>query len=232
MLQNQSVLTQEINTQKHNDQVMRHSLGSEYVQIMEDKKRRSAEAKRAEVMAERAVVEANQRQMEEEFQRRKGVVDQHRRDVQEELAERERRREREREEKQREKDEYNRRVAMRNSIEHQKDSVYKQYYQHFMNNQEQLQSIYSNNAAVTDRQKEEMRREVERKEIEEYQQRLARDQEMRVKRINDERDMLRSELQRQMEEKERKKQRERQEELHYQSQVAKYQTNASDVEQW
>ena len=121
---------------------------------------------------------------------------------------------------------------MRNSIEHQKDSVYKQYYQHFMNNQEQLQSIYSNNAAVTDRQKEEMRREVERKEIEEYQQRLARDQEMRVKRINDERDMLRSELQRQMEEKERKKQRERQEELHYQSQVAKYQTNASDVEQW
>ena len=39
-------------------------------------------------MAERAVVEANQRQMEEEFQRRKGIVDQHRRDVQEELAQR------------------------------------------------------------------------------------------------------------------------------------------------
>lgn len=46
-----------------------------------------------------------------------------------------------------------------------------------------------------------------------------------------EKDMLRSFLQSQMEEKTRRKSREREEELNYQSQVSRYQMNAAEAEQ-
>lgn len=40
---------------------------------------------------------------------------------------------------------------MRSQIETQKDTVYKQYYQQFMVNQDTLQNIYKNKAGVADR---------------------------------------------------------------------------------
>jgi hypothetical protein len=43
---------------------------------------------------------------------------------------------------------------IRSQIETQKDSVYKQYYNHFMENQEKLQNIYKNKAAVSERERE------------------------------------------------------------------------------
>lgn len=64
----------------------------------------------------------------------------------------------------------------------------------------------------------------------EFQERVARDQEERVRRMTEERDMLRSFLQGQIEEKNRKKSREKEEELNYQSQVARYQVSAEQAE--
>lgn len=52
---------------------------------------------------------------------------------------------------------------IRSQIETQKDSVYKQYYNHFLENQEKLQSIYKNKAAISDRERETQRAEFERK---------------------------------------------------------------------
>jgi hypothetical protein len=49
--------------------------------------------------------------------------------------------------------------------------------------------------------------------------------------MNAEKDMLRSFLKSQIEEKQRKKSREREEDLGYQSQVARYQINAAESEQ-
>jgi hypothetical protein len=40
---------------------------------------------------------------------------------------------------------------IRSQIETQKDSVYKQYYNHFMENQDKLHNIYKNKAAVSER---------------------------------------------------------------------------------
>ena len=36
---------------------------------------------------------------------------------------------------------------MRNSLETQKEAVYKQYYQQFMDNQDRLQNVYENKTA-------------------------------------------------------------------------------------
>lgn len=116
---------------------------------------------------------------------------------------------REREEKEREKEEYNKKVMIRSQIETQKDSVYKQYYNHFMENQEKLQNIYKNKAAVSEREREIQRNDFERKEIETFQQRVNKEQEERAIRMTEERDMLRSFLQNQIEEKNRKKSREK-----------------------
>ena len=49
--------------------------------------------------------------------------------------------------------------------------------------------------------------------------------------MNEEKDMLRSYLQNQIQEKQRRKSLEREEELNYQSQVARYQTNYNEAEQ-
>lgn len=100
-----------------------------------------------------------------------------------------------------------------------------------MENQDTLQNIYRNKAAVSEREREVRRSEFERKEIEEFQQRVAREQEERVQRMSEERDMLRSFLQNQIEEKHRRKSREREEELNYQAQVSRYQMNAAEAEQ-
>lgn len=43
---------------------------------------------------------------------------------------------------------------IRNQIETQKDSVYKQYYNQFMENQNTLHSIYQNRAAISDRERQ------------------------------------------------------------------------------
>lgn len=231
LLKNHSYLQQQIEQQRSNDNSFKHSLGSEYIQLSEEKKRRQEEERRKVLEQERVMHEYHRRSMEEEQVRRKQQVEEQRRAAQEELAMREQVRAREREEREREKEEYNRKVTIRNQVENQKDSVYKQYYNHFMQNQDQLQNIYKNKAAVSDRQREAHRSEVEQKEIEEYQQRVARDQEERVHRINQERDMLRSFLQTQIEEKQRKKSREKEEELGYQQQVARYQVNAMEMEQ-
>lgn len=72
---------------------------------------------------------------------------------------------------------------IRSQIETQKDSVYKQYYNHFMENQEKLQNIYKNKAALSDRDREAQRSDFERKEIEAYQQRVAKEQEERAIRM-------------------------------------------------
>lgn len=120
---------------------------------------------------------------------------------------------------------------LRNQLETQKDSVYKQYYNQFMENQNTLHNIYRNKAAISDREKEQHRAEFQRKEMEEFQQRVAREQEDRAHKMVHEKDMLRSFLQSQIEEKTRRKSREREEELNYQSQVSRYQINAAEAEQ-
>jgi hypothetical protein len=110
--------------------------------------------------------------MEDEHLRRKQIMEEQKKAALEELAAREQMRAREREEKEREKDEYNKKVMIRSQIETQKDSVYKQYYNHFMENQDKLQNIYKNKAAVSDRDREIQRNDFERKEIESFQQRV------------------------------------------------------------
>lgn len=87
--------------------------------------------------------------------------------------------------------------------------MYKQYYNHFMDNQERLQNIYKSKAAVSDREKEQQRIEFERKEMEDFQQRVSKEQAEKVAKMREERDMLRSFLQNQIEEKHRRKSRER-----------------------
>jgi deoxyribodipyrimidine photolyase len=137
--------------------------------------------------------------MEDEHLRRKQIMEEQKKAALEELAAREQMRAREREEKEREKDEYNKKVMIRSQIETQKDSVYKQYYNHFMENQDKLQNIYKNKAAVSDRDREIQRNDFERKEIESFQQRVNKEQEERAIRMTEERDMLRSFLQNQIE---------------------------------
>lgn len=87
--------------------------------------------------------------MEEDHLRRKQVMEEQKRAALEELAMREQMRAKERDEKERDKEEYNKKLMIRSQIETQKDSVYKQYYNHFLENQEKLQSIYKNKAAVS-----------------------------------------------------------------------------------
>ena len=94
---------------------------------------------------------------------------------------------------------------IRNQVETQKDSVYKQYYSQFMDNQDTLHSIYRNKAAVSDRNRQQHLSDVEKKEIEQFQQKAARQDEERVYRASQDRDMLKSYLQSQMNEKDRKK---------------------------
>lgn len=175
--------------------------------------------------------EYHRRSMEEDHVRRKQAMEEQKRAALEELASREQLRAREREEKEREKEEYNKKVMIRSQIETQKDSVYKQYYSHFMENQEKLQSIYKNKAAVSEREREVQRNDFERKEIESFQQRVNKEQEERAVRMTQERDMLRSFLQNQIEEKNRKKSREKEDELSYQAQVSRFQVNSMEAEQ-
>lgn len=94
-------------------------------------------------------------------------------------------------------------------METQKDSVYKQYYSQFMDNQDTLQNIYRNRAAVSEHQRQKERQNFEEKEIQQFQQRVARDQEERVRRMTEEKDMLRSFLQGQIQENNRRKSKER-----------------------
>jgi hypothetical protein len=102
---------------------------------------------------ERLMHEYHRRALEEDQLRRKQQVEEQRRAALEVLAQREQLRQREREEKEREKEEYNKKVLIRNQIETQKDSVYKQYYNHFMENQDKLQNIYKNKAGVSDKER-------------------------------------------------------------------------------
>ena len=48
-------------------------------------------------------------------------------------------------------------------METQKDSVYKQYYNQFMENQDTLHNIYNSKAAVTDREREQHRNDFQKK---------------------------------------------------------------------
>lgn len=60
---------------------------------------------------------------------------------------------------------------------------------------------------------------------------MNKEQEERAIRMTEERDMLRSFLQNQIEEKNRKKSREKEEELNYQAQVSRFQVNSMEAEQ-
>ena len=52
---------------------------------------------------------------------------------------------------------------IRNQVETQKDSVYKQYYNQFMENQDTLHNIYKNKAAVVDREREQHRNDFQKR---------------------------------------------------------------------
>mgnify|MGYP000126728075 CR=1 FL=1 len=107
--------------------------------------------------------EFNRQSMEEDYVRKRQQLEEQKRIAQDELAMREEMRRREKEEKEREKEEYNKKVLLRNQIETQKDSVYKQYYNQFKDNQDTLHNIYKNKAALSDRDREQHRNEFQRK---------------------------------------------------------------------
>ena len=76
-----------------------------------------------------------------------------------------------------------------------------------MEGQDRLQSLYKNKAGYDITEREQHRLEQQRREAEEYQQRLVKEQEEKITRINQDKDMLRTFLQSQIEEKNRRKER-------------------------
>ena len=72
----------------------------------------------------------------------------------EELAMKESKKRKEREEFEREREQYNAKLRYRNSIETQKESSYKQYYDQFRNAQDTLQGVYKEKTAPKNDEKE------------------------------------------------------------------------------
>ena len=69
---------------------------------------------------------------------------------------------------------------MRNTLETQKEAVYKQYYSQFMENQNRLQGVYQDKTAPQVQEKEKLMQEFLRKEQEQYAIEQARIQEERL----------------------------------------------------
>lgn len=83
ILKNQSYMQEQIQQQKLNDKDFKHSLGTEYMQMCEEKKNKNHEERKKIIEDERQMIEKNRRSFEEDEIRRKQQIDEQRRLAQE-----------------------------------------------------------------------------------------------------------------------------------------------------